>query len=1103
MDEKGTVNSSYQDRGDHLKGDPRGADEPTYANDVPQDGRWLRSVVENSSEIVTIIDPEGILRYASPAWDRVLGYDPEKMAGTNVLDYVHPDDLPHVLEETEKTISEGGTTTSKAEYRFRHADGSWRWMESVGTYLLHDPEVEAIVVSSRDITERKEAEEHLREAEKKYRTLVERIPAITYIQEIGSNGDRHSESVYVSPQVIDVVGYTPEECTSTPDLWVKILHPDDREPVLAEDKRTNETGEPFVMEYRQFAKDGRLVWLRDEATLVRDEEGLPLYWLGVQTDITERKLTEKALMESEQRFRSSFQDASIGMALVATDGRWLQANPALCQIVGYSEEELLEKTFQEITHPDDLQADLDRVRRMLSGEIQTYQIEKRYLHKVGHVVWILLSVSLVHNEEGEPLYFVSQIQDISGRKEAEERLREAEERYRTLVETVPAVTYTDRAVGSYPDMAVYTSPQIEALTGYPVQEWLDPEKVLWEERLHPEDRAWVLAADERSRASGEPFSEEYRLLAKDGSVVWVRDEAVLLKNEAGEPLYWQGVLLDVTDRKEAEEALRRSEERLRSLADSAFEGILISDKGEILEANRALTNMLGYELHEMVGRSALEFIAPEHRELVRQKIASEDEEPYEIIGVRKDGTLLHLEVRGNAFSYRRRRVRVTAVRDITERKAFEERLRHQALHDSLTGLPNRQLFVDRLGQALVRTRRTKRKVAVLFMDLDEFKVVNDSLGHGVGDLLLTVVAQRLKRSLRPEDTLARFGGDEFTVLIDDVKSPEDAVRVAGRIEDELRRPFFLEGRELSVTGSIGIALGEARTNDSEDLLRNADIAMYQAKNEGSGYKVFDPIMYQRALGRLEMENELRRAIDREEFIVHYQPIVRLDGGTVWGVEALVRWNHPERGLLDPSEFVPIAEESGLVVPVGEEVLREACRRTKEWQENQPLIPPLVTCVNLSARQLSRPDLAETVERVLGETGMEGSRLTLDVTETVYVKVLEGNTATLDRLRIMGVRVSIDDFGRGYSSLSYLKRLPADHLKIDRSYVKGLGEDLEDTAIVRMVIELAHTLGMEVIAEGVESADQAELLAQMGCDMAQGFYFARPMPPEEASEFLAK
>jgi diguanylate cyclase (GGDEF)-like protein len=448
-------------------------------------------------------------------------------------------------------------------------------------------------------------------------------------------------------------------------------------------------------------------------------------------------------------------------------------------------------------------------------------------------------------------------------------------------------------------------------------------------------------------------------------------------------------------------------------------------------------------------------------------------------------------------------VRVTAVRDVTERRAFEERLRHQALHDSLTSLPNRELFVDRLGQALVRTRRTKRKVAVLFMDLDEFKVVNDSLGHGVGDLLLTVVAQRLKRSLRPEDTLARFGGDEFTVLIDDVKSPEDAVRVAGRIKAELRRPFILEDRELSVTASIGIALGEARTNDSEDLLRNADIAMYRAKNEGSGYKVFDPIMYQRALSRLEMENELRQAIDRQEFVIHYQPIVRLDGGRVWGVEALVRWDHPERGLLDPSEFVPIAEESGLVVPVGEEVLREACRRTKEWQENYPLIPPLVTCVNLSARQLSRPDVAEMVERALEETGMEGSRLTLDITETVYVKALEGNTATLNRLRIMGVRISIDDFGRGYSSLSYLKRLPADHLKIDRSYVKGLGDDLEDTAIVRMVIELAHTLGMEVIAEGVESADQAELLAQMGCDMAQGFYFARPMPPEDASEFLAK
>jgi diguanylate cyclase (GGDEF)-like protein/PAS domain S-box-containing protein len=708
---EGNVNPSDRDRNDRGNGTPHGGtDEPRHDSGTPgEDDRWLRSVMENSSEIVTIVDPDGTLRYASPAFERVLSYDSKEAMGTmNVLDYVHPDDLPHVLEETEKALSEGGITTNQVEYRFRHKDGSWRWIESVGTYLLDDPAVGGVVVISRDVTERKEAEE-------RYRTLVEQIPAVTYIDPV-----------------------------------------------------------------------------------------------------------------------------------------------------------------------DD------------------------------------------------------------------------------------------------PETSLYTSPHIEQMLGYTPQEWQNEK--LWPKRLHPGDRERVLAADKRFEAGrGEPFSEEYRLIAKDGSVVWVREEAVLVKDEAGEPLYWQGVFYD-----------------------------------------------------------------------------------------------------------------------LTERKALEERLHYQALHDYLTDLPNRKLFMDRLGQALRRTMRRDKRVAVLFMDLDGFKVVNDSLGHDVGDLLLTDVAQRLRRCLRPEDTLARFGGDEFVMLIDAVDDPAQAVRVAERITEELRRPFIMEARDLYVIASIGISLGDARTHDPEDLLREADTAMYRVKDEGGDFRVFNPAMYERAFSRLEVENDLRRAIEQEEFVIHYQPMVDLHTGELWGMEALVRWDHPERGLLEPSEFVPVAEQSGLVIPMGEQILREACFRAKEWQEENPRIPSLVMSVNLSASQLSRLDLADTVERVLGETGLEGSRLTLDVTETVYAKVLAANTAILDRLRALGVRFSIDDFGTGYSSLSYLKRLPADAIKIDQSFVKGLGEDVEDTAIVRMIIELAHTLGLEVIAEGVETEEQVALLKEMGCDFAQGYHFSMPLPPEAAS-----
>ena len=509
--------------------------------------------------------------------------------------------------------------------------------------------------------------------------------------------------------------------------------------------------------------------------------------------------------------------------------------------------------------------------------------------------------------------------------------------------------------------------------------------------------------------------------------------------------------------------------------------------------------------------SFLRYVHPEDRQFVQKTIqkAYETGHPFafEHRLVRPDGGVRVLHTRGEVFTDKNgQRVRMTGVsQDVTERKALEEQLQHRALHDQLTGLPNRQLFMDRLGHALERTQRRRgTKAAVLFMDLDDFKVVNDSLGHRVGDVLLVVVAERLGRCLRSEDTLARFGGDEFVILLEDVENPEDALRVAERITEELRRPFTLEGRELFVAASIVIALGDARAKAPEDLLRDADTAMYRAKEEGSGYRVFDAAMYERAMDHLELETDLRSALEREEFVVHYQPIINLQTGGSWGLEALVRWEHPRRGPLNPSQFMPIAEQSGLVIPLGERVLREACRRTKEWQVAYPHAPPLTVSVNLSARQLEKLDLADAVEGVLQETQLEANCLCLDVTEGVYVHALEGNmAATLDRLRAMGVKISIDDFGMGYSSLSYLKRLPADALKIDKSFVKGLGEGVEDTAIVRMVIELAHTLGMEVIAEGVEDRGQAALLEEMGCDFVQGYHFSKPLRPEEVPIFLAE
>jgi diguanylate cyclase (GGDEF)-like protein/PAS domain S-box-containing protein len=555
----------------------------------------------------------------------------------------------------------------------------------------------------------------------------------------------------------------------------------------------------------------------------------------------------------------------------------------------------------------------------------------------------------------------------------------------------------------------------------------------------------------------------------------------------------------------------REERLFHSLVQNSSDIVaILEDDGTLRYVSPAVERVLGHRPEDLVGKSAFDYVHPENIEFVSSlfgKVLKKSgvRPPMELLVRAGDGSWRHVEVVcNNRYSDSDVQGIIVNVRDVTERKRAEEQLRYQALHDLLTELPNRRLFVDRLQQALMRTRRRpERKAAVLFMDLHNFKVVNDSVGHEAGDKLLVAVAERLRSLLRPEDTFARFGGDEFTVLIEDVEYPADAVRVAKRIVESFRERFVLNDQEFFAAASIGIALSSASTTGPDELLRNADLAMYRAKERGPlGYEVFDQSMYLQALERLELENDIRGALEGEEFVVHYQPIVHLQSGDVQGVEALVRWNHPKRGLLDPEEFVPVAEEIGLIVPMGEAVLEEACRWAVRWQEEYPRIPPLLMNVNLSAKQLQRPNLTTTVEGVLHRTGLDPARLALDITETVYIKALEGNTAALNDLRRLGMKISIDDFGVGYSSLAYLKRLPADTLKIDKSFVKGLGEDLEGTAIVRMIIELAHTLGIEVIAEGVDS-DMESLLKEMDCDLAQGFFFSEPVSPEDVPRFLAR
>jgi diguanylate cyclase (GGDEF)-like protein/PAS domain S-box-containing protein len=693
------------------------------------------------------------------------------------------------------------------------------------------------------------------------------------------------------------------------------------------------------------------------------------------------------------------------------------------------------------------------------------------------------------------------------------RLADLEARYRGLIDHLPVVIYIDGAGNDDPMIDV--SPGIEDLLGVSREDYLR-EGSDWADYIHPDDHDAMVRASELSVATENEYHEEFRALHADGRVVWVREDAVLIRDADGNPLYWLGVCIDITQLVEAQRELHHAKSTYGALVEQ-IPAIVYQDKTDeswsTVYVSPQITTLLGVLPEEWVGESKLwsEMLHPDDRERAIEEVdrGIESGEPYtvEYRMVARDGrvkwfqdtAIMLTDADGNpAFTH-------GVMLDITERREAEERLTYLAYHDSLTGMPNRAMFDELLEMSLARARRADRGVAVLALDVDNFKLVNDSLGHEVGDHLITQISARLEEATRDTDLVARPGGDEFLMLLADLDQVSPVVdengaaiaaqAVAHRVLEAFEAPFEVDGTELYVTASIGISVFPLDAADATSLLRNADSAVYLAKETGPGGYVLNHLENDGALSKLSLSTRLRKAVEQEEWTLHYQPLINLFSGDMFGVEALIRWPDPAGGLVPPGDFIPLAEEMGLIEAIGAWVVEEICRQDALWREEGL---ELEIGFNLSPRQLWQPDPVRRIADQIENAGIDPQRITVEITESTAMHDPDRTLEVLHGFKDHGLKLAIDDFGTGYSSLSRLRYMPVDVLKIDRMFVRDVNADRQSASMVSAIIALASNLQMDPLAEGIETEDEWRFLAARGCAFGQGFLFSKPVPAEEIS-----
>ncbi|MEA5508844.1 PAS domain S-box protein [Crocosphaera sp. UHCC 0190] len=1024
-----------------------------------------------SLELLCVANFDGYFKRINPAFEQILGYSAEELLGQPFIEFVHPDDRQATLAEIANLRE--GTKTHYFENRYRCRDGSYRWLAWTSVAYVQEKTIYAI---ARDITERKQIEATLRENEKKFRMLFEQ--ASTGMGLANTEG----QLINVNQVLCELVGYTSEELLKK--RCSDITHPEDREKEarLAQQLLSGKI-DSYCLEKRYITKNNRTIYALLQVTLIRDLEGKPLHLLGQTSDITEQTQKDIALQESEERLSRIITTISDGLLVINAQGTVCFMNPAAEDIFGRSQEQL-------INHPLGLPLGDDQPTEIFIQHPQHQLIIAQM--RVADINW-----------QGKKAYLVS-LRNITENYQAQQALCQSEEKYRQIVETATEGIW----IIDDQNQTTFVNEQMAEMLGYTVEEMMG--KSLFDCMDKSEYSIAQQMILQRRQGVGE--THDFKFLRQDGREIWTLISTNPLFDAKGNYVGALGMITDITERKRIEQALSKSEQRLEGILTSIQDVVwsVNSTFSELIYLNPAAQLLFGHSLEYFYQKVDLwrELVHAEDQELIqyhRQVLLEKGSAEFQYRIVRPDGQIRWLYSRSRVvYDQEGKIIRIDGLdTDITEKKQAEEQLRYNATHDSLTNLPNRILFMDRLEHALERQkRRPAFCFAVLFLDLDEFKVVNDSLGHGIGDKLLREIAIRLNKCLRSDDTLARLGGDEFAILLEDIGDVKDAIKIAKRIHQDLTQPFNLEAQDVFINTSIGIALSISEYQAAAEILRDADTAMYRAKADGKAcYAIFDQKMHDHAVTRLQLETDLRKAIERKEFQLYYQPIISLKSGKLTGFEALIRWQHPQRNLVFPGHFIPIAEETGLIIPMGEWILEEACQQLKTWQTQFPEFPDLKVSVNLSSKQLRYTNLIDTLDRILEKTQLESHFLKVEITESLLMENIQAATEILLQIKRRRIEICLDDFGTGYSSLSYLHRFPVNTLKIDRSFVMRMEKNNENSEIIRAIISLAHILDMEIIAEGVETASQLAQLKQLGCEQGQGYFFAKPLPKDQVEVLL--